>query len=253
MERYVSFQLGNLRFLDSIQFFGPGSSLDTLASTLNDFPILEEMFPQVWDVTPEEMELLCKKGVYPYSYMDNSNKFNETSLRPEEDYYNELTKEDISQEKYEFAQTVWSTMGCETLGDYHDIYLYQDIFLLADVFEQFRDVCLKKYDVDPAHYHTVPGLPNSFNIYYDANNLSGWAMSQPLPIGDFEWKTEFEGFDVNEIADYAEIGYILEKSAIISFLTDETYKDSSYPQVQTADLAEALDRAEHQTEGSSEY
>ena len=158
MERYVSFQLGNLRFLDSIQFFGPGSSLDTLASTLNDFPILEEMFPQVWDVTPEEMELLCKKGVYPYSYMDNSNKFNETSLPPKEDYYNELTKEDISQEKYEFAQTVWSTMGCETLGDYHDIYLYQDIFLLADVFEQFRDVCLKKYDLDPAHYHTVPGL-----------------------------------------------------------------------------------------------
>ena len=35
-------------------------------------------------------------------------------------------------------------------------------------------------------------------------------MSQPLPIGDFEWKTEFEGFDVNEIADDAEIGYILE-------------------------------------------
>ena len=60
---------------------------------------------------------------------------------------------------------------------------------------------LKDYD---------PEQPNSFNIYYDANNLSGWAMSQPLPIGDFEWKTEFEGFDVNEIADYAEIGYILE-------------------------------------------
>ena len=156
-------------------------------------------------------------------------------------------------------------MGCETLGDYHDIYLYQDILLLADVFEQFIHVCLEKYDSDPAHYHTVPGLawdaslkitgvklrtlrdkemhmflergtrggistithryarannkylkdydpeqPSIFSIYYDANNLYGWAMSQPLPIGDFEWKTEFEGFDINEIADDAEIGYILE-------------------------------------------
>ena len=236
MERHVSFQLGNLRFLDSIQFFGPGSSLDTSASTLNNFPILEEMFSQVWDVTPEELELLCKKWVYPYSYMDNSNKFNERTLPPKEDFYHDLTKEDISKEKYEFAQTVWGTMGCETLGDYHDIYLYQDILLLADVFEQFRHVCLKKYDSDPAHYNTVPGLawdaslkitgvklrtlrdkemhmflergmrggistithryarankylkdydpeqPNSFNIYYDANNLYGWTMSQPLPI-----------------------------------------------------------------------
>lgn len=61
--------------------------------------------------------------------------------------------------------------------------------------------CLKDYD---------PEQPSIFNIYYDANNLYGWAMSQPLPIGDFEWKTEFEGFDMNEIADDAEIGYILE-------------------------------------------
>ena len=49
-------------------------------------------------------------------------------------------------------------MGCQTLGEYHDIYLYQDIFLLADIFEQFRNVCLKNYDLDPAHYHTAPGL-----------------------------------------------------------------------------------------------
>lgn len=60
---------------------------------------------------------------------------------------------------------------------------------------------LKDYD---------PEQPSIFNIYYDANNLYGWAMSQPLPFGDFEWKTEFEGFDINEIADDAEIGYILE-------------------------------------------
>lgn len=53
---------------------------------------------------------------------------------------------------------------------------------------------LKDYD---------PEQPSIFNIYYDANNLYGWAMSQPLPIGDFEWKTEFEGFDMT-------IGYILE-------------------------------------------
>lgn len=80
-------------------------------------------------------------------------------------FRNDLTGDDIPSEKYEFAQTVWKTTGCETMGDYHDLYLYQDIFLLADVFEQFRQICLKYYALDPAlftRYLVSPGmLPSS--------------------------------------------------------------------------------------------
>ena len=75
------------------------------------------------------------------------------------------------------------------------------ISTITDRYARANNKYLKDYD---------PEQPSSFNIYYDANNLYGWAMSQPLPIGDFEWKTEFEGFDMNEIADDAEIGCILE-------------------------------------------
>ena len=73
-------------------------------------------------------------------------------------FRNDLTGDDIPSEKYEFAETVWKTTGCETMGDYHDLYLYQDIFLLADVFEQIRQICLKYYALDPARFYTVPGL-----------------------------------------------------------------------------------------------
>ena len=59
---------------------------------------------------------------------------------------------------YEFAQRVWNSTGCETMGDYHHLYSYQDIFLLADIFEQICHVALKNYDLDPAHFYTVPGL-----------------------------------------------------------------------------------------------
>lgn len=69
-----------------------------------------------------------------------------------------MTGDVITEEKYEFAQQVWMTMGCQTLGEYHDLYVYQDIFLLADIFEQFRQVCLTQYQLDPAHYYTVPEL-----------------------------------------------------------------------------------------------
>ena len=155
----MSFQLGNLRFLDSQQFVGPGSSLDTLAGNLTEFPYLKRHFPQVWTFNrPEDVDLLFQKGVYPYSYMNSFSKFEETSLPSKEAFHSDLTNEDISEEKYRFSQTVWNTMGCETMGGYHDLYLYQDIFLLADIFEQFRDVCLKNYNLDPAHYYTLPGL-----------------------------------------------------------------------------------------------
>ena len=159
MEKYVSFQLGNLRFLDSLQFLGPGSSLDKLAKNLTKFPHLKEEFEKVWSFEkPEDMDLLCKKGIYPYSYMKSFDVFEETSLPPQEAFRNDLTGDDIKQEDYDFAQQVWTTMNCQSMGEYHDLYLYQDIFLLADIFEQFRQVCLRHYELDPAHYYTIPGL-----------------------------------------------------------------------------------------------
>ena len=47
---------------------------------------------------------------------------------------------------------------CETMGDYHDLYLSSDVLQLADVFENFRSVCRSTYGLDPAHYYTAPGL-----------------------------------------------------------------------------------------------
>ena len=43
-------------------------------------------------------------------------------------------------------------------GDYHDLYVQSDTLLLADVFENFRDMCIKEYELDPAHFLSLPGL-----------------------------------------------------------------------------------------------
>ena len=42
------------------------------------------------------------------------------------------------------------------MGEYHDLYLTTDVILLADIFENCRDVCVKNYKFDPAWYYTSP-------------------------------------------------------------------------------------------------
>ena len=105
----------------------------------------------------DKLNLMARKGVYPYDYMDSFDKFN-SQLPSKEDFYSILNDKDISKEDYEHVQNVWNTFNLKNMGQYHDLYLKSDILLLADVFENFRKTCLEYYKLDPCHYFTSPGL-----------------------------------------------------------------------------------------------
>ena len=153
MEKYLAFMLGNhLVFLDSLQFMN--SSLDNLIKNLPDeaFKYTKQEFKK------EQFNLMKQKGIYPYDHMDSFDRFNETKLPVQQDFYSILNNEHISDEQYKHAQNVWDTFNLKTMGDYHDLYLKSDILLLADVFENFRKTCLQYYKLDPCHYFTSPGL-----------------------------------------------------------------------------------------------
>ena len=66
--------------------------------------------------------------------------------------------EDISDIDYRHANNVFNQFKLNNLGDYHDLYVKSDTLLLADVFNNFRNMCLKKYELDPAHFLSLPGL-----------------------------------------------------------------------------------------------
>ena len=102
--------------------------------------------------------LLLRKGVYPYEYMDNWERFNETSLPSKESFYSNLNMEDIDDIDYRHGNNVFNKFKLNNLGDYHDLYVQSDTLLLADVFENFRHMCLKEYELDPAHFLSLPGL-----------------------------------------------------------------------------------------------
>ena len=153
MEKYMAFMIGtNLTFIDSFQFMS--SSLDKLVSNLpaEALKYTSKRFQK------EKLNLMARKGVYPYDYMDSFEKFNKTELPTKEEFYSILNNEHISDEDYSHAENVWNTFKLKTMGEYHNLYLESDILLLADVFENFRKICLQYYKLDPCHYFTSPGL-----------------------------------------------------------------------------------------------
>ena len=102
--------------------------------------------------------LLLRKGVYPYEYMDNWERFNETSLPNNESFYSNLNSENIGDIDYRHGNNVFKRFKLKNLGEYHDLYVQSDTLLLADVFENFRNTCIKVYELDPAHFLSLPGL-----------------------------------------------------------------------------------------------
>ena len=102
--------------------------------------------------------MLLRKGVYPYEYMDSWEKFSEKSLPSKEDFYSNLNMENIDEIDYRHGNNVFKNFKLENLGDYHDLYVQSDTLLLADVFENFRDMCIKVYELDPAHFLSLPEL-----------------------------------------------------------------------------------------------
>ena len=260
-----------LRFIDSFKFMSSG-----LDSLVNNLAKGGHQFSGFEDCNSEQRELLIRKGVYPYEYMNSWDKFEETRLPSIDKFYSKLNMSGISESEYQHARNVWNKFKLKNVGDYHDLYLKMDVILLTNVFESFRSVCLSNYGLDPAHFYTAPGLawkglawkaclkktsvnlellkdpdmllmfergirggitqsvhrwaiannpymgyeydpskPTEYLQYLDANNLYGWAMSQPLPTGEFKWidvrenKVEPKKM-VETLAKNSKWGYLLE-------------------------------------------
>ena len=95
---------------------------------------------------------LFRKDVYSNKYMDDWEKFNETLLIEKEDIYSHLNMEDITDADYKHGQRVCKDFEIKNLGEYFDLYLESDALFLADVFENFRNMCSEIYEFDPAKF-----------------------------------------------------------------------------------------------------
>lgn len=293
-EKYISFSTDKFNFIDSFQFMA--TSLEKLIENLAKAKD-NKLFKYTLDEfnNNENINLLLQKGVYPYDYVNDFSIFEENKLPNKDEFYSILNNEEISEEDYQQAKEVFNKFNCKNIGDYHDLYLKTDVCLLSDVFENFRNVCVNAYELDPANYLTAPSLSwdamlkltniklETFNdkqsnmllfvengirggicmiskrfsqannkylsedylkehglkkaelndqtyiIYLDANNLYGWAMSQPLPTGNYKWENinNFDEEKILNIPDDNETGYIIECD--LKYSKDLHNSHSDYP------------------------
>jgi hypothetical protein len=262
-ENFISFskRVGKIKikFIDSFRFMP--SSLLKLTENLQESDLVEtkKLVPK------EKMNLVLRKGVFPYDYIDSLDKFEETSLPPKDLFYNKLNKSHISTSDYQHACKVWEELNIKTLGKYSDFYVTLDVTLLCDVMEEFRRTCSTVYGLDPMYYCTAPGLAwqamlketkcelellkdidmvlmcesairggitqsvtrhvkannktlpdydeNKESLYlgyFDANNLYGYAMSMPLPYGNFKWVEPNTVKNIVDLPKNSNTGYIME-------------------------------------------
>ena len=120
----------HLRFIDSFRFMRSG--LAALVDNLDHDQLrLFSCLTKGRGNKGEEFDLLSRKGVYPYDHVDSLSRLDETFLPPKEAFYSKLNDEGISDEDYEHAQKVWEAFRCQTMRNYHDLYLKTDVYFFT--------------------------------------------------------------------------------------------------------------------------
>ncbi len=126
---------------------------------MNNFKNLISFFREKYtEITDDILEFLVQKGVLPYEYLDSFERLNETEYPSFELFNDSLKEKNINEENYFRGKKPFDYFKCKTFKEYMELYLTCDVLILADVFEAFRDMSKKYYDLDPAHYISSPGL-----------------------------------------------------------------------------------------------
>jgi hypothetical protein len=107
-----------------------------------------------YTIPNEILELLVQKVYFLIHIFD---KLESTEYPNYESFYDNLKDKNIELKEYERGKKLWDYFNCQTFKEYMELYLTCDVLILADCFESFRELSLKHYGLDPAHYISSPG------------------------------------------------------------------------------------------------
>ena len=161
IEKYMTFSIGQIRFLDSCQFlnFGLEKLVETMRKSKIEFKHTTEFYKNHF-YFKNNMDELYKKQVYAYSFAKSIEDYEKSHFPCIDDFFNTLTYSKCNEKDYEHAQKMYKILNCKNWGDYTIFYNILDVLLLADVFEYFRQTMRKNFDLDPVNYFTLPSFAN---------------------------------------------------------------------------------------------
>ena len=122
----------------------------------SNFPSIVDFINKEHNGDVEKLQLLTRKGVYPYDYLTSIESF-EQGLPSREEFHNTLTDTPCSDEDWAHVNRVWEVFECQTLADLCEIYCKSDVLLLVDVVNNYRMETMKNYGLEALHYFSAPG------------------------------------------------------------------------------------------------
>ena len=160
-ERFRTITVNNIQFIDSLHFLS--ASLEELVKDLSaggthEFSLLKN---NLLDraLSPQELGLISRKGFFPYEWTTSLQLLRDTRYFPGRDsFFSVLRGSTITEKEWLHAEQVYRVFKCRNMEEYMELYLKTDVLLLAEVFGAFRQAIYEKFNLDPAHYISLPQL-----------------------------------------------------------------------------------------------
>jgi hypothetical protein len=166
-ETLITMSMGIYKLIDSIAFMG--SSLANLTELLKEKSPAHFKLTRRWlenqNINTDSVELL-RKGDFPYEYIDSIDRLKEKQLPSKENFSSSLKGTEISDANYDRALFVFDKFGCKSIGDYMRLYCQSDVYLLADVWNNFCEETFDCFQIHPSNYLTLPGRHGEGGIFF---------------------------------------------------------------------------------------
>lgn len=156
-QRFKAFQIGRITFLDSFSFIPDSLAkcVDMLKESKNDFKMVRSELAK----NDHQLELLTRKGVYPYSFATSLNILQQTTELPSiENFHNDLDAEPCKEDDYRHAQKVWKEFKIKNMLEYTKLYCFLDVLLLGEVVLDMRDNLYRNFGLDMVQYLSLPHM-----------------------------------------------------------------------------------------------
>jgi hypothetical protein len=156
---------GPLTFLDSIAFLDDSMDQIIKEHKKEHEADLSAGFPRTATCHPtmlrsrnrvEDLKELTRKLPFAYRALIDHTVFDRPAVLTQAEYFNDLKREACTDEEYAEIQRLARHFGWQTFGDAHDAYLWNDVYLMLDCFEAFRDAFYETSEIDPFHSMTLP-------------------------------------------------------------------------------------------------